>query len=274
MAIQLALQGKVVLVTGSTLGIGQAIAESVIKAGGYVMVHGRNEVRAKALCDQLGERSAYHLADLKDVKALSGMIDATVQKFGQIDGLVNNAGIYPRDELADIDGDFYDHVMDVNVKAPLFLSKAAIAMFQKQQSAGSIVNIGSINAYSGESEMTVYPMSKGALMTMTRNLSDRFAYEHIRVNQLNLGWVLTENESARMKEEGYPDDWEKQIDPCYAPAGRLMRPQECANHVVFWLSDASAPVSGQVYEVEQYPLIGRNMINLMRPRCISKEEQH
>lgn len=263
------LEGKVVLVTGSTLGIGRATAEAVVAAGGKVMVHGRNEERAAALCAELGDNAAYHLADLKKVSELHDLVADTVKRFGRIDALVNNAGIYPRDEIETLTEDFFDDVIAVNTKAPLFLSQAAIAEFKKQGS-GVIVNIGSINAYCGESEMTVYPITKGALMTMTRNLSDRYCYDGVRVNQLNLGWVLTQTESDRMVEEGYPQDWEKQIEACYAPRGTLLRPEECAKHVVFWLSDASAPVSGQVYEVEQYSVTGRNMINLMRPRCIKK----
>ena len=267
------LDGKVVLVSGSTLGIGKAIAEAVVKSGGKVMVHGRNAERAAALADELGDNAAYHLADLHKVSDLHSLVDATVDQFGKIDALVNNAGIYPRDDVETLTEEFFDDVFAVNTKAPLFLAQAAIKAFKKQSSGGSVINIGSINAYCGESEMTVYPMTKGALMTMTRNLSERYGYDGIRVNQLNLGWILTQTESERMVEEGYPQDWEKQIDSCYAPRGTLLRPEECAQHVLFWLSDASGPVSGQVYEVEQYPLIGRNMINLMRPRCISKNNK-
>ena len=264
------LQDKVILVSGSTLGIGKATAEAIVAAGGKVMIHGRNEQRASELAAELGENAAYHLADLHDVAALHAMVEATVTKFGKIDGLVNNAGIYPRDDVETLTPEFFDDIFTINAKAPLFLAQAAIKAFKQQKSPGAIVNIGSINAYAGESEMTVYPMTKGALMTMTRSLSERYCYDGIRTNQLNLGWILTQTESARMVEEGYPENWEQQIDPAYAPSGQLLRPEECAEHVVFWLSDASAPVSGQVYEVEQYPVIGRNMINLMRPRCISK----
>jgi NAD(P)-dependent dehydrogenase (short-subunit alcohol dehydrogenase family) len=267
------LSNKVVLVTGSTSGIGQAIAQAAVAAGAKVMLHGRDADRASAIVDALGDSAAYHLADLRKVADLHALVDATVAKFGKIDCLVNNAGIYPRDDVETLSEDFFDNVFAINTKAPLFLAQAAIKAFKKQQTGGCILNIGSINAYAGESEMTVYPMTKGALMTMTRNLSERYCYDGIRVNQLNLGWILTQTESERMVEQGYPQDWEKQIESCYAPSGKLLRPEECAQHALFWLSDAAGPVSGQVYEVEQYPVIGRNMINLMRPRCISKTEK-
>jgi NAD(P)-dependent dehydrogenase (short-subunit alcohol dehydrogenase family) len=265
------LKDKVILVTGSTQGIGAAIVRLCVREGAKVMLHGRSEQRAKELQVELGDNTSYHLCALDDVAALAGLVDATVEKFGRLDALVNNAAIYPRNTLESLDEEFFDRVVDINMKAPIFLCKYALEAFRKNNpSTGNIVNIGSINAYSGETEMSVYPMTKGALMTMTRNLADTHGPENIRVNQLNLGWVLTDNESQRMIDEGYPADWESQIDPMFAPRGTLLRPEECAEHVIFWLSDRSAPANGQVYEVEQYPLAGRNMISQMRDRCIKK----
>lgn len=270
----LMLQDKVVLVTGSTQGIGESIAKLCVAQGAKVMLHGRNQPRAEALQQELGDNAAIHLCNLDDVSALEGLVNATLEKFGRLDVLVNNAAIYPRNTLDDLTEDFFDHVVNINMKAPLFLSKFALNAFRKNTPvSGNIINIGSINAYSGETEMSVYPMTKGALMTMTRNLADTHGAEGIRVNQLNLGWVLTSNESQRMVDDGYPVDWEKQIDPAFAPRGTLLRPEECAQHVVFWASDLSAPSNGQVYEVEQYPVAGRNMISQMRERCIKKTNE-
>lgn len=265
------LKDKVVLVTGSTQGIGEAIAKLCAEHGASVMLHGRNQQRAEALQQVIGEQAAYHLCPLDDVAELEGLVQATVKRFGRLDVLINNAAIYPRNTLQDLREDFFDRVININMKAPLFLAKYAVEAFKNNPNgAGNIINIGSINAYSGETEMSVYPMTKGALMTMTRNLADAYAAEGVRVNQLNLGWVLTTTENQRMLDEGYPADWEQQIDPAFAPRGTLLRPEECAEHVVFWASDLSAPANGQVYEVEQYPVAGRNMISQMRERCLSK----
>jgi NAD(P)-dependent dehydrogenase (short-subunit alcohol dehydrogenase family) len=102
-------------------------------------------------------------------------------------------------------------------------------------------------------------MSKGALMTMTRNLGDTLHRENgVRVNQLNPGWVLTETERIRKKEHGLPENWFEEISPVYAPAGRILWPSEIAAAAVYWLADESGPVSGQVVDIEQHPFIGRN----------------
>ena len=96
-------------------------------------------------------------------------------------------------------------------------------------------------------------------MTMTRNLGDTLHREHgVRVNQINPGWVLTEREIMRKREQGLPDDWYKQIPKIFAPAGRILLPEEIAAASVYWLGDESGPVSGQVVDLEQYPFIGRN----------------
>jgi len=96
-------------------------------------------------------------------------------------------------------------------------------------------------------------------MTMTRNLGDTLHRENgVRVNQINPGWVLTEREIQRKREQGLPDDWYKQIPNVFAPAGRILLPEEIAAAAVYWLSDESGPISGQVMDLEQHPFIGRN----------------
>ena len=96
-------------------------------------------------------------------------------------------------------------------------------------------------------------------MTLTRNLGDTLHREAgVRINQINPGWVLTETEMERKKEQGFPDDWYQNISKVYAPGGRILLPDEIAAAAVYWLGDESGPVSGQVVDLEQYPLIGRN----------------
>ncbi len=256
------LKDKVVLVTGSTTGIGEAIARRAVAEGAHVMVHGRNEGRAQKLCEELGtDKVKYCLGDLIDIEFPAKLVAATVEQFGRLDILINNAGLSPRNNLDTVTPEAFDWIFSLDVRAPLFLVKAAVAHFRQREYKGMIVNIGSINAYSGETAMLAYSMAKGALMTMTRNLADALNEEGIRINQLNVGWTLTKNESALKEEQGFPKDWEQYIPKTYAPSGRLVRPEEVAAHAVFWASEQSMPASGQVYEVEQYPVIGRNLIN-------------
>ena len=124
-----------------------------------------------------------------------------------------------------------------------------------------MVNIGSINAYCGEAVLLIYSMTKGGLMTMTRNLGNSLSREGIRVNQLNVGWTLTENESKIKRNQGFSENWESKIPSTYAPSGHLIHPEDVARHAVFWASDVSAPANAVVYELEQYPVVGRNLIN-------------
>lgn len=255
------LKDKVVLITGSTTGIGAATARCCILEGARVMLHGRNEAHAKELCQQLGPNAHYVITELTQPEAPEILINATVKKFGALDGLVNNAAIYPRHTIDTASSAAFDEVMAINVKAPMLISQAAVHVFRKQKNRGVIVNIGSLNAYCGQPDLLIYSASKGALMTMTRNLADALGRECIRVNQLNIGWTPTETEIALKKSEGLPDDWTEHVPPLYAPTGRLQTPAQVAPHVAFWLSDISAPTSGVVYEVEQYPVIGRNRIS-------------
>lgn len=256
------LKNKVVLITGSTNGIGEAVARCCVAQGAKVMVHGRQEDRAKKLIAELGKPSIkYCITDLLDENAYVKLVKETVEQFGRIDGLVNNAGIYPRNNIDDVTLELCEKIMRVNFYAPLLLSKEVVKLFRKQQSGGVIVNIGSMNAYCGQPDLLLYSCSKGALMTMTRNLADSLGKDKVRVNQLNVGWTLTDNEVAVRQHEGLANDWQEKIPPIYAPTGHLLSTENVANHVIFWLSDQSAPVSGAVYEVEQYPIIGRNHLN-------------
>ncbi len=255
------LKNKVILITGSTTGIGAAVARRCVSQGAKVMLHGRDEARIKKMCEELNGAAHYVIASLEDFSSCKKIVNATLETFGSIHGLVNNAAIYPRNNIDSANVELFDRIFNINVKAPLFLSQEVTNIFRKQTTGGSIVNIGSINAYCGQTDLLCYSMSKGALMTMTRNLSDSLGAEKIRVNQLNVGWTPTENEVALKQQEGLPSDWEKRIPRVYAPIGRLQTPDNVAAHVTFWLSDDSIPTSGAVYEVEQYPVIGRNRLN-------------
>lgn len=250
-------QGQAFLVTGGNSGIGYAICERLIADGAKVMVHGLTLANARAAAKTLGRGAKAVGGDLSNPKTCERIVAATVKAFGRIDGLANNAGIYPRHSIEQADAEAFDLLFHINTRAPLLCAKAAIAAFRAQKSPGSIVNIGSINGWMGLSELVVYSMSKGALMTMTRNLANSLASEHIRLTCLNVGWTLTENEHRTQMAEGRPADWLTKLPKSSSPTGQLLKPSEIAAHVCFWLSSDSAPATGQIYEVEQFPIIGR-----------------
>jgi len=253
------LTDKVILVTGSTTGIGEAIARLCVAEGARVVVHG--------LEPGLGEKVAADLnaplviADLADPDSATRLVAATLQAYGKIDGLVNNAAWILRGQIDTVTPDLFDRIMAINCRAPLLLIKEALPHLAATR--GSVVNIGSVNAYCGEENLLPYSISKGALMTLSRNLGDTLMRQHrVRVNQINPGWVLTANERLAKQTEGMAPDWPAHLPPLFAPSSRIFRPEEIAEPTVYFLSDAAGPVSGQVLDVEQYPFIGRNP-----PKC-------
>ena len=250
------LKDKVILVTGSTTGIGEAIARRAVAEGAYVVIHGRDEERGRALVAEWPERASLAIADLADPSAAAQLVDSAVGAFGALDAVVNNAASVARSDLHSTDAAFFDKIMAVNVRAPLLLIQAAYPHLKRAQ--GCVLNIGSINAYTGEGNLLAYSVSKGALMTLSRNLADALAYDRIRVNHFNVGWVLTSNEYKQKLADGLPPDWPEQLEPQFAPSGRILKPEEIAAASVYWLSDESRPISGSVLELEQYPIIGRN----------------
>ncbi len=252
------LQNKVIIVTGSTTGIGKAIAVRCAAEGAKIIVHGLEEDWGKEVVKQLGkDKVILHIEDLSVEGTPERLVQLALNTFGKLDAVVNNAAIVASSNIHTTDLSFLRKLLEVNTIAPFALIKAALPQLTKNK--GCVLNIGSVNAYSGEPNLLAYSMTKGALMTMTRNLGDTLHRENgVRVNQINPGWVLTETERIRKREHGLPDNWYEEITPVYAPAGRILWPHEIAAAAIYWLADESGPISGQVVDLEQHPFIGRN----------------
>lgn len=253
------LSGKAVIVTGAFGGIGLAIARACLAAGASVLVHGRNESQLPGVLEYLdgGDRVEPFVCDMRSEGFAEALVAAAVGRFGRLDGIANNAAYVVSSDIGDTTLPLLREVMETNAFAPFSIIQAALPHLAETK--GAVVNIGSVNAYAGEPTLLAYSVSKGALMTLTRNLGDSLHRDYgIRVNQLNVGWVLTEKEQQRKVGHGLPADWYTLISPMYAPARRLLDPAEVAHSAVFWLSDLLGPVSGQAVELEQHPIIGRN----------------
>lgn len=251
------LEGKAIIVTGSTTGIGEAIARRCVQEGASVLIHGLEREDGERVAASMGDKAAFHYDDLADPTSAARIVAAAVARFGKLDGLVNNAAWVVRGQLGDVTPEFFDRVMAINVRAPLLLIQAALPYLQK--TGGAVVNIGSVNAYSGEENLLPYSISKGALQTMSRNLGDALHRQcGVRVNQINPGWVLTDNERRAKHAEGMAEDWPAHLPPMFAPSGRIFRPDEIAATAALFLSGEFGPVSGAVIDLEQYPFIGRN----------------
>ncbi|MDB6154036.1 MAG: short-chain dehydrogenase [Chthoniobacteraceae bacterium] len=254
------LENKVILVTGSTSGIGEGIARRFAQEGASVMAHGPELAEAQRIAGEIeadGGTAGFVSGELSRGDVQEGMIATVIERFGRIDGLVNNAGVSPRSNLETTDAALFDRIMAINLRSPLLLIRAALPYFRKQ-GGGRVLNIGSVNAYCGEPNLLAYSISKGGLMTMTRNLADAYGAEGIRIYQFNVGWTLTANEAAVKREAGFPENWPARLPQVYAPAGRLIAPEEIAAAAIFFLSDEAALVNGSVLDFEQYPMIGRN----------------
>ena len=255
------LQDKVIVVTGSTNGIGFAIAKDSIDNGAKVVIHGRTQDNVDKAIAQLGaDNTVGIVAELQQVDAAQKIIDTATQAFGRLDGLVNNAGIYPRDTIDNFTVEDFDKIFHVNLRAPMLLTQAAIKEFRKNQGEykGTVINIGSVNSLGGLPKICTYSASKGALLTFTRNIAKYLSADRIRVNQLNVGWTLTDQEHLTNLAEGRSEDWHDNLPDTFCPWNRIWRPEEVATHTSHLLSDASGPMTGSSYELEQYPLYGHN----------------
>lgn len=252
------LQNKVIIITGSCTGIGKAIARRCVVEGARVVIHGLEKEWGEDVVAELGkDKAVLVIEDISNEGAPQRLVDMAVNTYGKLDAVVNNAAIVASSNIHTTDLDFLRRILEVNTVAPFALIKAALPQLRKQR--GAVLNIGSVNAFSGEPNLMAYSISKGALMTLTQNLGDTlFREDGVRVNQINPGWVLTENEAIRKREHGLADDWYKDLPSVYAPAGRIIWPAEIAAAAVYWLADECGPISGQIMTLEQYPFIGRN----------------
>jgi NAD(P)-dependent dehydrogenase (short-subunit alcohol dehydrogenase family) len=252
------LADKAIIVTGSTQGVGEAIARRFVAEGARVLVHGLERELGERVVAEVGNSAVLHCNDLSKAESAAELVDVAMRAFGRLDGLVNNAATTRRATLEQTDAAVFDWVMATNLRAPLLLIRAA--MPHLLASRGAVLNIGSVNAYCGAANLLPYSVSKGGLMTLTRNLADAYCATGVRINQVNLGWILTENEKRVMTDGGLPADWWRDPPRDGAPTGRLMLPEEVATAAVYWMGDESRPVTGSVLELNQYPIIGRNSV--------------
>ncbi len=249
------LKDKVAVVTGSTSGIGRAIAEHLASLGATVVIHGPDPQPAHDVAERLrglGHDAISVHGDLRDVDSCRRVVQSAIESRGGVDVLVNNAGDVSRARLEDASVEFWDSMMAVNLRAPFLCLQEAVKSM-KTRGGGSILNIGSINAYVGSPKLGPYAVSKGGLMTLTRNAACALNRYHIRVNQLNPGWVLTEGENVVQRKQRQGGEW---LEDAIAtrPFGRLITPQEIAYAAAYFVSDESALITGAVMDMEQTPV--------------------
>lgn len=252
------LDGKVVLVSGGTQGLGAAIVRAAADAGAQVMFSGRNAEKGKALAAEFDGRAdvAFTTADLTDPTAAADTVAATIATFGRIDALVNAAGLTTRGTIVDTTPELFDQHVAVNLRAPFFTMQAAVRDMLGRSAPGSIVNIITMSAHGGQPFLAPYSASKAGLVGLTKNVAHAHRWDRIRVNGINIGWSETEGETEIQKRfHGADDSW---VDEANAsvPMGKLGQPDEIADFVVFLLSDRSGVVTGSVIDWDQIVMGG------------------
>jgi NAD(P)-dependent dehydrogenase (short-subunit alcohol dehydrogenase family) len=250
------LKDKVIIITGATSGIGSAIAVKAVSEGAKVLIHGIDQAGGQKVVDQLGNSAALCIADLAQDSAPKKIVDAAISAFGKIDGLVNNAAIIERNNLLQLTPEAFAKTITVNLQSALFLIQACYEHLKK--SKGAVLNIGSINAYSGESSLLAYSIGKAGLQTMTRNLANAHGVDQVRFNLINPGWILTQREYVDQIKKGMPDKWPEKLGKENIPFGVMSTPEQLAAACIYWLGDESRPFTGSVVELEQFSIIGRN----------------
>jgi NAD(P)-dependent dehydrogenase (short-subunit alcohol dehydrogenase family) len=248
--------GKVAIVTGSTQGLGEAIARRLVDEGLIrgLVICGRSAENGERLAREFvarGCRTEFVRADLAAVEDCRRVAESARRVFGRIDILVNSAATSERGTILDTTPELFDRVMAVNVRAPFFLMQAAIQAMIDRGVTGSILNILSMSSHGGQPFLSAYSASKGALATLTRNVARAVVKHRIRVNGLNLGWMDSPAEHAVQKRfHGADDDWLRRAEK-EQPFGRLIKPAEVAEFAAFLLSERSGLMTGSIIDFDQ-----------------------
>jgi NAD(P)-dependent dehydrogenase (short-subunit alcohol dehydrogenase family) len=254
------LAGMTAIVAGAGPGIGRACAEAFLREGADVVVAARDGARLEALALELtrsneagpsGPRVVPVSFDLADLASCRALVDATLERFGRIDALVNAAALTDRGNIFDTTEERYNEIFDVNVRAPFFLIQESVKIMRREKIAGSIVNIQSMSAHGGQPFITAYCASKGALATLTRNVAHSLLKFRIRVNGLNIGWMSTPGEDNIQKK--YHDAQPGWLDEAVKakPFGRLIDPKEVARACAYLCSDESGLMTGSNIDFDQ-----------------------
>ncbi len=240
--MQIDLTGKHALVTGSTRGIGRAIAQSLADAGARVAIVGRDKGRAEAVAAEVGRGAQGFACDVADLAQVNALVADVEAAFGAIDILVNNAGLTRDNILLRLKDDDWDAVLDANLRSAFATTRAATRGMMKRR-WGRIINIASVVGIIGNKGQANYAASKAGLIGLTKSVAREFASRGILANVVAPGFVETDMTAAMTPEA-------RAAMSGQIPLERLGSPEDIANVVTFLASDRAAYITGQVLVVD------------------------
>lgn len=239
------LKGKVAIVTGSTSGMGRATAELFAREGAKVVVTGRNEEMAKEVVEKIkgeGHEAIYVIANMLDLNDVKRIFNRTIEEYGTVDVLVNNAGMLSITPLIDLSIEEWENIFRVNVTAPLYLTQL-VAPIMKKKGKGVIINISSVAGAHAHHGTASYVSSKHALAGLSKSMAWELGPE-IRVNAILPGAIMT----AMLESVGGENAVSHLIEG--SPLKRVGTSQEIATAALFLASDDSTFVTGQLLRVD------------------------
>ncbi|TQC50749.1 SDR family oxidoreductase [Rhodococcus sp. WS4] len=255
------LDGKVLLVSGGTQGVGAGVVRAAVREGAHVVFTGRRVEVGKALAAELestGAQVRFEQADVADPHEASASVTRTIEEFGRIDCLCNAAGLTSRGTLLDTTPELFDRHIAVNLRGPFFTMQAAVADMTSRRAPGTIVNIISSSEVGGQPYLAPYVAAKSGLAGLTRNAAHAHRWDRIRINGLDIGWTDTEGEAVTQRTfHGAEDGWAESAAG-EQPMGKLGQVDEIADFVVFLLSERSGVVTGSVIDWDQNVVGGRD----------------
>jgi dehydrogenase/reductase SDR family protein 4 len=245
---QFSLEGKVAIITGSSKGIGKAIAKGLAENGAQVVISSRSQEACDGVVTEFKKEGlnaigiACHVGK-EDQR--NQLISKTIKTFGRIDILVNNAAINPvYSPIEEVDSVIFDKIMDINVKAPWALSNLVLPHLQANKN-GSIINIASVEALTPGYGLGIYSTSKAAILMLTKNQAKEWGVHGIKVNAICPGLIKTKFSAALWQNEKMLNKLEKSI-----PSGRMGMPEEIVGLACLLASDAGNYMTGGVYTAD------------------------
>ena len=241
------LKDKVIVLTGATKGIGRGVAAMLLGEGAYLVAAGRSEADGAALIAEAEAkwpgRAVFVRGDICEEAYCETLMGEASSRFGRLDGLVNNAGLFPIVPFDETDSETFDRVYAVNARGAFMCSKFAIR-HMAASGGGSIVHIGSTHAFGASPAYSAYGTSKGALYSLSSYIAKNYAKSRIRSNWITVGWVETELEYSRMQARGMDRAAANEFAGSLLPlAGAMQTAADVAYGVIYLLSDESATVT-------------------------------